>query len=257
MTTETIKGGIGLQGITNAARNEIDIVNRERQEFLSKPISYVKRNLLFVVFAAIFLFIIGGALVGIIKGIAALFFVFFTVVTFGFSLKLIRECDPYISQKIKNKVWAARVAEAKNNESVQLDNYLRGLRDKLAAYKVGRDKMGAGLENLKTEIRNDDDVDSAIYKQKQEMYSRLSGAYDIVKLNVETYSAAFDKAEKKVRDYKGLQAFSEQAQSVLAIFKSLDQSSDEEMLANVAFGQIDSEINEVVVAIENNIKEIK
>lgn len=237
-------------------KSEFSLVKAENQErinqietFKNAPISVKAQKVTTGVV------VVGGVVMAsvfamqIISGVAAL-------VTLGvvggagyYATKVIKQADPFIQQKIKNKILEKMYEEASENAIMQLANQVIQNSAKLSDARKARDKMGAMVENLKSKVAKASEGNKPRMKKSLE---KISLAYESVKTNTEVAQKSFSIFEKKVEDYKEMDKFNKEAGAVLALFEKNGGDKLSEMLSLEAFDSIENDFNTALISIENS-----
>ena len=163
--------------------------------------------------------------------------------------------DPLIRQKTKNFAIEKMIKEAQEHASAQLDNQVIQNCERLGRARASRDKMGALVEKLKSNIKPEN-VGKPMHTKKTEMLERVKKSYDIVITNVETAAKANKLFEEKVRDYKDMESFATIMGQALSCVGDSSNKLDE-MLSMAAFEQIDTDFSTALISIENSARDMQ
>ena len=214
-----------------------------------------KRNILFVVMTVVLFGFTSMFALQIISGIfAAVLAVVVGLVGF-YGTRILKQFDPVFQQKLKNKKIELMVSEARENAVFQLDNQVIENRQRLADGREARDKMGAQIEMLRSQLKPENEG-KPIYERKKKILLRLEKAYSQIKSNVNKAARANTAFEKKVHDYKEMEKFASAAAEAMALFSTSGDDKLEEILSMEAFGQIESDFNEALIEIENSASDM-
>ena len=224
--------------------------------YKNKPISKYAQPVAFVTGSAILLAVSGLFLFQVIQGVIALGL---TVITAGglfYLIKVIKEANPLIQQKIKNKRIELMMKEAREHGIEQLQNKILEDTESLKAKKASRDKLGATLEVLRTQVdRTKEGSDLRANMQKQ--LEKLEPAYEQMKKIIKSQEKQLELYEEKVKEAKQLDEFNKVASEFMDTFESTADTKLEEMLSLESFAAIESEFNKNSIAIENLIADME
>jgi seryl-tRNA synthetase len=185
----------------------------------------------------------------IITGMIAIIATVFTAIGGWYLIKYIKNADPLIQQKIKNKIIKQMFEEASTNAISQLQNQILKNTDKLQSARESRNKMGSAVVRLEAQVKTASDSNKS---RMQETLNKLKDAYELVKVNVDKAQLSFNEFEKKVNDYKEMDRFNKDAVAILDMFEEDSIGKLDEMLSLESFNSIDDEFNTAVITIENS-----
>lgn len=222
--------------------------------FKSAPIS---RKTQFVAFSGLAL---GSIIVAsifamqILSGILALAtLAAFTVGGF-YLVRVLKQADPLIQQKIKNKVLEKMYEEASAHAIEQLTNHVIYNADKLDQSRKARNSMGALIENLAAKVNATADT-STNKPRMLATLEKLRTAYAQVTNNIDKAAIAHKNFEQRVNDYRDMDKFNKEAGQIMAMFESSGTSKLNEMLTLEAFASIDQDFSTAIISIENSAKD--
>lgn len=249
-TTQNQNGSFSLVKQNN------DKVMAKINEIKNSPITTMMRNLTFgglilggMFFASLFMF-------QILTGVIALFASVALLVILYIGLRYMKQMDPLIQQKTRNKLLEKMFEEARKNSIQQLNNRVLENADKLVNARAARNKMGVLVEGLKKNVDFNDNTNASNQKKK-EIYERVSKAYETVIKNVEFLEIKHKEFEAKVIEYKDLEKFTKMAGEAMAVFADNADTKLNEMLSLESFEHIDNEFNLAIVTIENNTRDME
>lgn len=241
----------GFSGILKENNSTMEKI----KNFEKAPISTKARNVGYGLFTVGALFVAGLFATTIISGIFALVVTGLFCVGSYFGLRFLKTLDPLIQQKTKNFKIDAMINEARTHAIAQLDNQVIENHNRLKSARVARDKMGALVEKLRGQI-NPANVGTPMYEKKTKMLDRVSSAYEKMKAGLELASSTNKEFEKKVYEYKQMDAFTNLANEALAYSSSSDNKLDE-MLSLAAFEQIETSFSTALISIENSADDME
>ncbi|SHO56085.1 hypothetical protein [Vibrio quintilis] len=232
-------------------RNEM-----EKIEALSKkPITATPRNILFGLMIFVLVLLLGAFAIQIISGVIALITLIISTAVIFLGLRFLKSMDPFIRQKTQNILINKMTQEARKNAIAQLDNQVIKNAERLNIARTARNKMGATIESLKSQI-HEKNAGKPIYERKKEILSRVQTAYDQVLVNLDHAAKANQAFEEKVKEYKDMEAFAAQASEAMKYFRNTGDTQLEDMLSLEAFNQIESDFNTALIDIENNVRDM-
>jgi hypothetical protein len=220
------------------------------REFEAQPITTKARNLAFVGVVIGCVFLTGLFALQIIKGTIALLFVFIFFIAMYYGLKLLRQMDPVIYQKIKNKKLELMYGEARKNAIYQLDNQVITNAQRLEAARTSRNEVGGMVRELENEVKRSD-PNGMYHAGKVEMFNTLKKACDTICANIDRAALAFDSFERKVNEFKTMDKFTQKVSKAMGILGGMGMDKMEERLSLVAFEAIEGDFNTAICAIEN------
>ncbi|MDO6525287.1 hypothetical protein Q4519_06275 [Motilimonas sp. 1_MG-2023] len=233
---------------SNQAITEI----REKQ---TSPITTKARNLAFVgLMVAGFLFL-GLFLLQIIQGVVALFIAVGATLALFYGLRFLKSLDPLVKQKTQNFVLQKMIAEARENNTLQLDNLVLSSAQRLNQARQSRDKMGGYVKKLQSKLAQSTPATDNNYNVKADMLEKVENAYRIICANVDR-AATLNKAfEKKVASYKDMAEFTDIVGEAMNFAAATSGNKLEEMLGLEAFAAIEGEFHQAMVSIENSVSD--
>lgn len=187
--------------------------------------------------------ILTGALALIVSGL--------TVLGFWFGLRMIKQFDPYIRQKLKNEALMAMHREASKNAVAQLQNMVITRSENLKGMQDNLNKLSGKIKTMKNKIDHGN-KESEFYKKKMAIIETFEKAeshkIDMIK------KAMFEnkKFEQKVAEYIDYNSFTEIAKEAEAFTQGSDKLS--EMLSLTAFEAIEVEYNTAMSSLENETR---
>ena len=240
MQTTTIETG-NLFEASQARMNEI-------KEYKQQPITTTGRNVAFAGLTVGFglLFIMFAA--QIITGVFAAILTVTAGVGGYFGLKFLKQMDPVIQQKLKNKKLAMMIEEAQENAIAQLQNTVIANGNKLAKARDAVSKVSAQLKHLKGMLRGD--PESASYKKKVETINVIEKSLSQMKRNVDRMAIMDKEFQKKVEDHVEMKKFADAAGNILALIEKNGDAELDRMLSLEAFASIETDFNEAVSELE-------
>lgn len=167
------------------------------------------------------------------------------------TLKLIKNYDPLIQQKLKNDLHNRMIEEAKANKIATLNDMLLRSKQKLKVHDESFEKMGGFVARLQDNIRNSD----RNIEFKQQQLDAVIAAKESIYTNLKKAYAAHDALKDKVADYKDKHEFSQ----IISEANSYLNSSHEELVDLIGmelFDDIDKEFNEAMASIELETRKI-
>lgn len=185
----------------------------------------------------------------IISGMVALVAIGVVGVVGVFGIRALRQADPLIQQKLKNKILEAMYNEASKNAIIQLSNQVIINEQKLSNARKSRDKMGAMVKNLESKVATSSESNKP---KMQKTLDALSAAYQSTIISVDRAQVSIKEFETKVNDFRELDRFNKEAGAVLAMFESSGNDKLNEMLSLESFSSIETEFNTAITSIENS-----
>ena len=224
--------------------------------YKNKPISKYAQPVAFVGGSLVLVAVTGLFLLQVIQGALALGVTAVTVAGLFYFVKIIKEANPLIQQKIKNKRIELMMREAREHGIEQLQNKILEDTTSLKQKKESRDKLGASLEVLRTQVdRTKEGSDLRANMQKQ--LEKLEPAYEQMKKIIKNQEKQLELYEEKVKEAKQLDEFNKVASEFMDTFESTADTKLEEMLSLESFAAIETEFSKNSIAIENLIADME
>lgn len=223
--------------------------------FEEKPITAMKRNLVFVAGSVFGLFCIGMFASEVIKGGVAIFVSLVLGLVSYYIVRTLMASDELIRQKTKNYMLKKMVEEAKNNSIEQLDNQVLINAERLQEAKRTRDMMGALVKKLEGKI-NPKNKEKPTYAIKVKALKTIKDAYAYVCEDLVKAEKADQRFIEKVADHKDMEAFASIANQFNEMLSGSGIKGLEDMLSLAAFEQIEDDFNFAITAIENKSRSI-
>ncbi len=238
---------LSLGNLVEQSNNQIAEIKREQ----GAQITATARNIGFVVFGLLGLFLVGFIALQIIAGTIALLVGLGGLAFMFYALRYLTMNDKHIKQKMRNRVIANMIEEAKTHKVETLTNLVLDSKERLDGARQARDKMGGYVGKVNAKLA-EADTSSPHYKRMVKMSEQVEQAYELVKKNVERAGQAHKRLSTKVQEYKEMAEFSDIVNDAMAFAKSKTDTL-EEMLGMEAFAQIDQDFQEAMVSIENSV----
>lgn len=250
MTLQT-KESVGFGSILSDNKSTMAKI----EEYRSEPVTSKKRNLAF-----------GGMCAGV--GLLAILFAaqiitgMFAIILTGLTLaggiygyKTLKALDPFIQEKLKNTRLKLLIDEARKNAIYQLDNQVLANTQRLASGQAARDKMGGTLSKMKGKLAQTE-VGTSFYKKQEELIERVEKAYHQISQYLSDAKVANKEFERKVYEYKQLDALSNMANEALASFNGAAGMDLKEMLSLESFEAIEDSFHTSLTALENRASDL-
>lgn len=218
--------------------------------FKNTPVTSTKQFLVFGG-ATIGTIAVGSLLLtGIVQGILALALVGTTAVIAAGSIYTIKQANPLIQQKIKNKIVATMYKEARDNSLAQLEQYRQYQYAALQESNKGNIKLNATLRNIKQKLNSVPEKSSA-YTSLLEIYNQVEKAHNTLTAQITTASKAYDDTCKLIEEKKLLKDVSDIAMEAMAVFNESQQDELQKMLSLESLKQIDNDFNLAMAQIDS------
>ena len=221
-----------------------------------KPVSKSTQFVMMVLGTIFMLFALGLFLFEVVKGMIALFLVALTVVA-GFSfVKFIREADPIIQQKIRNRKIAIMMKEARVYAIEQLQNEVLRKHQLLQDKKKNRDKLGSMVARLKSAIAQEK-PNSKIYTQMKDNLDKIESNYVKFQSYIAKEVEILKQYEEEVEGAKKLDQFNTVASEFLSLMSETTDTKLEEMLSVESFRSIDMQFHDNTIAMDNLMNDLE
>ncbi|KIF53431.1 MULTISPECIES: hypothetical protein [Vibrio harveyi group] len=244
--TETTKV-LHLGSLVEQGNNQIAEIKREQ----NAPVTATARNIGFVAFSLVGVILAGFIALQIITGTLALLVGVGGMALMFYALRYLKMNDKHIKQKMRNRVIANMIEEAKTRKIETLTNLVIDSQTRLDGARAARDKMGGYVNKVKSKLA-ETDKSSSHYTRMCQMAEKVEKAYELVQQSVERAGHAHKNLSLKVKEYKDMAEFSEIVNDAMSFAKS-EKDSLENMLGMEAFAAIDQDFQEAMVTIENSV----
>lgn len=243
---------ISFSDLMDKSNTTIETIKKKQKE----PITTTTRNVGFLVILALGMMLLGSMILQIVSGILSLFLILGASVGLFYSIRFLKVSDPLIKQKIRNIVLKKMIEEARENNTVQLDNMVISSAQRLKLARDSRDKMGGYVQKLKSKL-DKADKNTSNYTTKVQMVDKVENAYELICSNVDKAAKANKLFEQKVSEYKDMAEFTDIVSEAMGFAAETTGSKLEELLGLEAFSSIESDFNEAMVSIENSVMDYK
>ncbi len=243
--------GVGISAIVDNTKKEISRI----EQYRDKVVTSTARNIAFGGLILGGFFIIGMFALQIISGVLALGVTVIAVVAGVFGIRYLKAMDPVFKQKLKNHQVAQQMSEARRNAVAQLDNQVILNSQRLEIARNARNKMGASLESLRSQI-DPANEGKPNFQRKVELLEKVENAYQRVCKNLETAAHANKNFEAKVVEYKQMERFAVEASKAMSFLKTTGDSEIQKMLSLEAFTEIETNFNTAIIEIENSVNDM-
>ena len=244
--TETTKV-LSLGSLVEQSNNQIAEIKREQ----NAPVTATARNIGFVVFSLVGVFLAGFIALQIITGTVALLVGVGGMALMFYALRYLTMNDKHIKQKMRNRVIANMIEEAKTHKIETLTNMVIDSKTRLDGARKARDKMGGYVNKVKNKLEQAD-KSSSHYARMCQMAETVEKAYVLVQQSVERAGNIHKNLSLKVQEYKDMAEFTDIVNDAMSFAKS-NTDSLQEILGMEAFAAIDQDFQEAMVTIENSV----
>ena len=241
-----------FEKIEESNKSSIEKIKSLRNEPIKKSTQFVMAFLgvLFMLFA------LGLFVLEVVKGVLALFLVALTIVAGISFFKFIREADPIIQQKIRNRKIAIMMKEARSYAIEQLQNEVLRKTQLLIDKKKSRDKLGSMVAQMKSALAQEK-PDSKIANQMRENLTSIEANYNKFQQYLEKENIILKQYEEEVEGAKKLDQFNTVASEFLSLMSETTETKLEEMLSVESFRAIDMQFHENTVAMDNLMNDME
>lgn len=243
-------------GSFSLVKEETDLALEKIEKLRNSPITTKARNIVFAGLVLSGLFFMSLFMFQILTGVVALVTSVLLLGGLFLGVRFIKTLDPLIKQKTKNLLIDKMFKEAREKSVAQLSNHVLLNAEKLQMARKARDDFGGKLEQLKSKIDFNDNENQS-NKKKKEIYERVNKAYQQMLVAVDRASEEYREFEKKVIEYKELDAFTQIAGEAMALFENGASAKLNEMLSLESFEHIDSQFNASIISIENSARDME
>ncbi|WP_339387892.1 hypothetical protein [Vibrio caribbeanicus] len=248
MSSEQVKS-LSFRSLVEQSNNQIAEIKKEQ----GAQITETARNIAFIAFCILGVFLIGFIAMQVIVGTIAMFVGVGGMVIMFYALRYLKMNDVHIKQKMRNRVIENMINEAKEHKIATLTNMVIDSKQRLENAREARDKMGGYVQKVKARVEQSD-RSSSNYSRMAEMSQGVEDAYHVVRRSVEKAAVAHKSLASKVAEYKDMAEFSDMVNDAMTYAKS-NTDSLEEMLGMEAFAAIEQDFHEAMVMIENSVSD--
>lgn len=225
------------------------------KDMRNTKISTTPRNLAFMGMTVGSVLFLGMFALQIISGLVAGLFTIAVAVGGWYGIRALRQFDPMIRQKMRNKQIEMMIKEAQERSIEQLTNQVLENQANLKKARDTRDKMGAQVARLKSML-DKDTPGSATYDNKKKIFDKVNTAYEGIIANVEKAARQNAQFEKKVEEHREMHRFASEAGSILDLMSASADGKLNDILSLEAFASIEDEFNTTLIGIENTSRDM-
>lgn len=225
-------------------------------EYKNKPISVFKQPAIALGAGVGFVLLSGLFVLQVVQGVVALGLAGLAVGGMIYSYHAIKQANPVIQQKLKNKKIELMMKEARQHGIEQLQNKILEDTKSLQQKKASRDKLGATLETLRVQVdkaKEGSDLKANMIRQLE----KIEPAYEQMKEIIRNQEKQLKLYEEKVMEAKQLDEFNQVAEEFMSTFAESADNKLEEMLSLESFSEIEREFSKNSIAIENLIADME
>ena len=240
---------ISFSNILSENKNRIaDIETLKNSKVTTKG-----RNVIFAGTVVGGLFIAGLMASTIISGAIALAVGGITIVGLVYGIRVLKQFDPVIRQKMRNKQLEMMIEEAQENSLVQLQNQVINNGERLAHARQSRDRIGALVAKLKGRLNRED----TNYEKKAEVVNTLEKSYETIQRNVDKAAEANNVFSARVMEYRDMHSFAKEAGTIMTAMNAAGSDELTKMLSLEAFDAIETDFHQALISVESSANDME